>query len=257
MATTPKAPAKKPAPVAEPPTTSAKPDPPAAKPDAPSANPAATPGKLKFTTVLNPSALVYDAVSKRFIIADRRARRIAVIDESTGQVATLVGAQGALGDIGGMAIDPKQGDLWVITATGTGTVLHRMQLISGRVLSTVPLEKIREPVVAMTFAAGSGLVVGDSTGTVWRVRAGGRVDKLAALEYVPRAFAADPAGRLYVAAGAPRLARFSLGVSLSKIDTVDVDGSIPADAPFAVAGKRLHFIVPVEGSFEIRSFPVR
>ena len=40
-----------------------------------------------------------------------------MIDESTGQVATLVGAQGALGDIGGMAIDPKQGDLWVITAT--------------------------------------------------------------------------------------------------------------------------------------------
>ncbi|MBA2303359.1 MAG: hypothetical protein H0W08_12065, partial [Acidobacteria bacterium] len=47
---------------------------------------------LKFTTILTPSALVYDVVSRRFIIADRQARRIAVIDEDTGQVATLVGA---------------------------------------------------------------------------------------------------------------------------------------------------------------------
>ena len=36
-------------------------------------------------------------VSKRFIIADRQARRIAVIDENTGQVATLVGAQASSG----------------------------------------------------------------------------------------------------------------------------------------------------------------
>jgi hypothetical protein len=212
---------------------------------------------IKFTTLLTPSALVYDAVSKRFIIADRSARRIAVVDENTGQVATLVGAQGALGDIGGMAIDSRQGDLWVVTATEAGTVLHRMQLISGRVLSTVPLDSIQDPVVAMAFAPGSGLVLADANGTVWRVRAGGGSDKLAALEYVPRGFAADPAGRLYVSAGAPRLARFALGPSMRKLGTIDVEPSMPADAPFAVAGNRLHFITAGESGFEIRSFPVK
>lgn len=257
----PKEPESPPKELASPPKESASPpkEPasPAPAPSPPAKGSARMPNAaLRFTTMLTPSAVVYDAVSKRFIIADRQARRIAVIDERTGQVATLVGAQGGLGDIGGIAIDPGQGDLWVVTATETGTVLHRMQLISGRVLSTVPLDAIDEPVVAMAFAHGS-LVVGDSTGTVWRVRAGGRTDKLAALEYVPRAFAADPAGRLYVAAGAPRLARFALGASLRKLDTIDVDSSIPTDAPFVVAGKRLHFIVPIEGSFEIRSFAVR
>ena len=59
-------------------------------------------------------------MSKRFIIADRKARRIAVIDGTTGQVATLVGAQGDLGDIGGITIDPRQGDLWVVSSGDDG-----------------------------------------------------------------------------------------------------------------------------------------
>jgi hypothetical protein len=204
--------------------------------------------------VLTPSALVYDAVSQRFIIADRLARRIAVVDEHTGQVATLVGALGALGDIGGIAIDPQQGELWVVTATADAMVLHRMQLISGRVLSRAVLDDITDPVVAMTFARNSGLVVADATGTIWRVRATGRSEKLGALEYVP---AADPSGRLYVTAGAPRLARFTIGASLRKVDVIDLEPGLPAGGPFAVASGRLHFIVPVDGSFEIRSMAVR
>jgi len=211
---------------------------------------------IKFTTLLTPSALVYDAVSKRFIIADRSARRIAVIDENTGQVATLVGAQGALGDIGGIAIDSREGDLWVVSSTEAGTVLHRMQLISGRVLKTVPLRGIEDRVVAMAFAPGSGLVLADAKGLVWRVRAGGVSDKLATLEYVPRALAADPAGRLYVSAGAPRLARFALG-PMRKLGMIDMEPSMPADAPFVVAGNRLHFITAGDGGFEIRSFRIR
>ena len=63
--------------------------PPAASTTAPSPSPASGFGfdaprpvaPLKFTTVLTPSALAYDGVSRRFIIADRAARRIAVIDE--------------------------------------------------------------------------------------------------------------------------------------------------------------------------------
>jgi hypothetical protein len=196
-------------------------------------------------------------VSKRFIIADRAARRIAVIDEHTGQVATLVGAQGGLGDIGGIAIDPQRGDLWVVTATSDGTVLHRMQLISGRVLSTVPLTTLKSPVTAMAFAQGTGLVLADDTGTIWRVTPSGRTEKLGALEYVPRALAADPRGRLYIAGDAPRLARLSPGPPLRRIDTLDMPEAAPAGAPFVVSGNRLHFILPAGGGFEIRSFRVR
>ena len=234
--------------------------PPAVKPaPSPEEKPALSPrgAPLKFTTLLTPSALAYDAVSRRFIIADRRARRIAVIDENTGQVATLVGAQGSLGEIGGIAIDPQRGDLWVVTGTDEGAVLHHMQLISGRVLSTVPLSGITEPVVAMAFARGFGLVLSDAAGTIWRTGTNGRADKLAALDYVPRAFAADQAGRLYVSGGAPRLARFALGASLRRLGQISLDPSVPAGAPFAVAGDRLHFIVPVDDGFEVRTFPLK
>jgi hypothetical protein len=262
----PAAPAKHPAPPAKEPAPPAKePAPPKKDPAPPAKDPAPlskTPARsakdpLTFTTVLTPSALVYDAVSRRFIIADRLARRIAVVDEHTGQVATLVGAQGALGDIGGLAIDPQQGDLWVVTSTEDGAVLHHMQLISGRVLSTSELTGIEDPVVAMTFARKTGLVLADAKGTIWRVRPTGRTEKLSALEYVPLALAADPSGRLYVTAGAPRLARFTIGPGLRKVDVIDLEPGLPADAPFVVASGRLHFIVPVGGTFEIRSMAVR
>jgi len=212
---------------------------------------------LKFTTLLTPSALAYDAVSRRYIIADRAARRVAVIDENTGQVATLVGAQGALGEIGGIAIDAKQGDLWVVASDGDGLRLHRMQLISGRVLSSSPLKGATGGVVALAFARNVGLVLADASGIIWRVRANGQCDKLTTLEYVPRALAADAEGRLYVAAGTPRLARFALEPSMRKIDVVELAPGVPTDAPFAILGNRMGVVVASEGGYEIRTVPLR
>ena len=214
------------------------------------------PAPLRFSTLLTPTALLYDAVSKRYIIADRLARRIAVIDEHTGQVSTLVGALGALGDIDGMALDAQQGDLWVVTSGEEGAVLHRTQLISGRVLSTTTLTGIDDPVVAMTFVKGTGLVVADASGRVWRVRTTGEARRLAALEYVPDALGTDAAGRLYVSAGAPRLGRYAIGPGLRRIDTVDLGLTLPSGTPFAVSGDRIHFVVRVDGSFELRSLPL-
>jgi hypothetical protein len=211
---------------------------------------------LSFTTVLTPGALAYDAVSKRFIIADGRARRVAVVDENTGQVATLVGEQGALGEVRGIAIDPQQGDLWVASSSDEGASLHRIQLISGRMLRTVPLA-VSEPIVAMAHVRGAGLVMSDTTGVVWRVRQDGKVGKLATLEYVPINLAADTHGRLYVAGGASRIARFSVGATLRKLDTVELDDEIPPRAPFAVSGNRIHFVVPEGGGYTIRSLPIR
>jgi len=258
-------PAKNPAPSAKNPAPSAKNPAPSAKNPAPSAKTPAPPAKnpapsaktpLSFTTVLTPTALAHDSVSQRFLIADRKAKRIAVVDANTGQVATLVGAQGALGEIGGIAIDPPEGDLWVVSTTSDGTALHKLQLISGRILSTVPLS-IEQPVAAMAYAGAAGLVVADTGGVVWRVHPDGRTTKLAALEYVPRGFATDAKGRLYVAGGTSRLARFTIGSTLRRIDTVDISASIPTDAPFVVVGNRLSFVVPIDGAFVIRTLDLK
>lgn len=213
---------------------------------------------LKFTTVLTPTALVFDGVSKRFIVADRKARRIAVIDQASGQVSTLVGAQGDLGEIGGMTIDPKQGDLWAVSSAGDGAQhLHRIQLISGRVLRSVPLVGVQGQIVALAFVPDAGLVAADDGGRMLRVRPGGRSEPLAEIEYVPRALAADARGRLYVSAGGPRLARFTVGTSLRRTDLVELEPGMPTDAPIAVADGRLYIVVAVDGAFEIRSAPIR
>jgi hypothetical protein len=262
----PASPAKEPVPSAKEPPASA-PAPPTKEPAPPASAPASASAKaaadkpsakspLSFTTVLTPTAIAHDAVSQRFLIADRKAKRIAVVDANTGQVATLVGAQGALGEIGGMAIDPREGDLWVVSASADGSVLHKLQLISGRILSTVPLS-MEHPVTAMAYAMGTGLIVADTGGAVWRLHSDGKTTKLAALEYVPRGLAADTNGRLYVAGGTSRLARFTIASSLRRIDTIAIDPSIPADAPFVVLGNRLNFIVPADGSFVIRPFAVK
>ena len=250
--------AKDPAPPAKNPAPSAKEPAPAAKTPAPSAkNPAPSGAPLSFTTMLSPSALVHDAVSKRFIIADRRARRIAVIDGTTGQVSTLVGAQGDLGEIGGIAIDPRQGDLWAVSSGDAGVQLHRIQLISGRVLKSVALSGMKGRAVALAFVRDVGLVVADDSGRILRVGATGRGEQLAVLEYVPRALAADSRGRLYVTAGGPRVARFTVGQSLRRTDFIELEPDAPVDAPFTVADGRLHFIVSLDGSYEIRSYPLR
>ena len=239
------------------PAPSAKPPAPPAKDPAPSALVPSASAPLSFTTVLTPSALVHDAVSKRFIIADRKARRIAVIDGTTGQVATLVGAQGDLGEIGGITIDPGRGDLWVVSCGESGAQLHRIQLISGRVLKSVALSGLKGRAVALAFIRGVGLVLADDSGRILRVGPTGRGEQLALLEYVPRALAADARGRLYVTAGGPRVARFTVGQSIRRTDFVELDSDAPADAPFTVADGRLFFIVPVDGKYEIRSYPIR
>ena len=92
---------------------------------------------LRFTTdPFVPAGLAYDAVSNRFIVADRRERKLSVVGERSQRMSNLIGAEsGGFGDIGAMAIDRREGDLWVAsTADGGGAKLHKLQLISGRVL---------------------------------------------------------------------------------------------------------------------------
>ena len=248
-----KAPSDKPSP--EPRAPSFAPRSPSPELRAPSRR--ATDAPLSFTTLLKPSALAYDAVSRRYLIADRAARRVAVVDESSGQVTTFVGAQGALGEIGGIAIDPQQGDLWVVSSTPDGDALHRLQLVSGRVISTVPLKGANAPLVGLTFVRGSGLVGADSSGTIWRIDARGRLEQLAELEYSPTNIASDSAGRLYVSASTSRLARFSISPRPGAREVLTLPAEGLVSGGMAIAGGRLHFLAERDGAYEIRSVPLK
>src|SRR3954465_3262093 len=69
-----------------------------------------------------PAGIAYDAVSRRFIIGDRDARKLTVIDEFSQHVANLASAQSAgFGNIAALEIDPRQGNLWVISGAATVT----------------------------------------------------------------------------------------------------------------------------------------
>ena len=90
-----------------------------------------------------PAGLAYDSVSHRFIVGDRRERKLSVIGERSQRIWNLVGAEsGGFGEIGSLAIDARQGDLWVASTSSDdaiGARLHKLQLISGRILLTAKL----------------------------------------------------------------------------------------------------------------------
>jgi hypothetical protein len=96
---------------------------------------------VRFTTEsFIPAGLAYDAVSNRFIVADRRERKLSVVGERSQRISNLIGAEsGGFGDIGGIAIDRREGDLWVASTADAGAKLHKLQLISGRVLASAGL----------------------------------------------------------------------------------------------------------------------
>jgi hypothetical protein len=154
---------------APPPPTPAEPATPPASPAAPAAAPPVTAvperapsGAAPATTDASEEALsfdaapfdavglAYDGVSRRFIVGDRTAGRLIVIDETSHHVANLVSAASAgfLPTITAFEIDTRRGDLWVASASPDGhkTALHKLQLVSGRVLDQVTLDADGDPV---------------------------------------------------------------------------------------------------------------
>jgi len=150
----------------------------------PAAGPAmASAESLRFTsTPLAPAGLAYDAVSRRFIVGDREARRLTVVDEFSQHVANLASAQSAgFGNIAALEIDPRQGNLWVVSGgDGTSaadplarTTLHKLQLISGRVLESFGLSDrfASAAFVDVAAASDSTVLVLDASGhRVFRLR---------------------------------------------------------------------------------------
>ena len=137
--------------------------------------------------------LAYDVVSRRFLFADRVARKLVVVGDGSNRPQDLVRAESAgFKDISALEIDDKRGDLWVASAAdenGAGT-LHRLQLVSGRPLRSFRVPPDRSPVnladVAIT-RAGTVLVLDAASGTIFQLRPGA-----AAIERVMRVDVTGP-----------------------------------------------------------------
>ena len=156
----------------------------------PETSPAALPvtgpvESLRFTTVpFTPAGLAYDAVSRRFIVGDRDARKLAVVDEFSQNVANLASAQSTgFGQIAALEIDPRQGNLWVVSADDPRTTLHKLQLVSGRSLGRYELEgRFGAARFTDVAAAGDSTVLVLDTGghRLFRLEAKGQALELAA-----------------------------------------------------------------------------
>jgi hypothetical protein len=170
------------------------------------------------STVGTPAAMAYDGVSGRLVLADDSSGTLKVLSEVSGNAANLVSrGWGGPYKTTGIAIDPAHGDLWVVaTANDDGSapapsVVHRLQLVSGRLLYSVPAPATppdaRFVAVALAGtavyaldAAGHRVFELSTTGKTLRPRATLKVDDPASLAVGSDgvAFVAHPAGILRV-----------------------------------------------------------
>jgi hypothetical protein len=125
---------------------------------------------LRFSTrAFTPAGLAYDAVSQRFLFGDRAERKLFVVGERSNRTADFVRADSAgFQEIATIEIDAKRGDLWVASTTaveGTGT-LHKLQLVSGRLLRSFRIAADIQPVslVDLAVTAAGAVLVLDSGG---------------------------------------------------------------------------------------------
>ena len=181
-------------------------------PSAPSAPTAS--GDFTFSAPgLEPFALMHDAVSRRFVVGDRRANRLLVLDEMSHNVVNFVGAASAgfLGQITGFTIDVRRGDLWVVSSEGEDaaavSVLHKLQLVSGRGLLEARVSDRAGPVRFTAVAVspdGTVYALDAREPRLFRLRPGARtLDVVMRLDgQAPAALAAADDRTLYVATAA-------------------------------------------------------
>jgi hypothetical protein len=159
---------------------------------------AVTPAPLTFAASgLTAVGLAYDAVSGRFLIGDRQERRLVVVGERSGRLASLAGSDAGFNEVTALEIDTHEGDLWVVSASsppGVSTV-HKLQLVSGRVLTSIAIPSEQAPArfsdVAVTPQT---ILVLDSEGRrVFRVAKGGKALELATRLGVPNVTSLAPA----------------------------------------------------------------
>jgi hypothetical protein len=107
---------------------------------------------LSLSAALEPAGLAYDGVSGRFVVGDRRERKLVVLDERSHHAVDLVRASSAgFYQITAIEIDTRRGDLWVVSAdqsnnsTSPATALNRLQLVSGRPIDMMPVPDNLKP----------------------------------------------------------------------------------------------------------------
>lgn len=149
--------------------------------------------------------LAYDAVSGRFIVGDGKDRRLLVVGERSGRLASLAGVDAGFDEVSAFEIDPVEGDLWVVSTSGLSrsSTLHKLQLISGRVLTSIALSTDEGPGrfsdVAVT--PQSILVLDGEGRRVYRVAKKGRTLEMVAQLAAPACSSLAPAadGTAYAA----------------------------------------------------------
>ena len=134
----------------------------------------AAPDTVAFSAPgVEPFALAHDAVSRRFVLGDRDAHRLLVVDALSHNVVNYVSAANAgfYDELTAFAIDPRRGDLWVASTRGNGdesaSVVHKLQLISGRALAEIRAPQKAGPVrfVAVTVAPDGAVFALDEIGS--------------------------------------------------------------------------------------------
>lgn len=191
-------------------------------PTAPSAPSAPTP--LTFdASGLDPGGLAHDSVSRRFVLGDRKAGRLLVVDEVSHNLVSYVSAASAgfYRDLTAFTLDARRGDLWVVSVNPDGeggaasSVLHKLQLVSGRALLEARTPPTAAPVrfVDVTVTPdGTVYALDAAESRIFRLRPGGR-----ALESVMRLEARQPAAlaaaddRILYVAAEKGLVRVDLG----------------------------------------------
>jgi len=176
-------------------------------------------GVLSFEgTSLDPIALAHDAVSRRFLMGDRRARRLVIVDEVSHHVVDYVSASSSsfLQNLTGFTIDTRRGDLWVVSTEGddsASSMLHKLQLVSGRTLADIaPPDGAGAVRFVGVAATPDGTVYAlDAAGSrLYRARAGTR-----ALELVMRLESPAPSALVAVD---DRVLYVATGQGLARVD---------------------------------------
>jgi len=146
--------------------------------------PAPAAGGLSFSAPgVEPFALAHDAVSRRFVLGDRKAHRLLIVDEVSRNVVNFVSAASAgfYEQLTAFTIDARRGDLWVASARGSGdaaeSIVHKLQLVSGRALMEAHAPDRSGPIRFVAVAAtpdGTVFAVDGRGARLFRLRPGAR-----------------------------------------------------------------------------------
>ena len=160
---------------------------------------------LRLSAAINPIGLAYDAASRRFVVGDGDGNKLLIADEVFDHVNDLIGAASAgFGRLSAVEIDARRGDLWVTSSDGDGAAaVHKLQLVSGRVLTRIAVPQELQPVVLTDFVVteqGTLVLVDSQGGRLLRVTpSGGRFERPLAFKLNAPSSIAAANGVTYVA----------------------------------------------------------